>query len=109
MSKNMSLLPHIVITVHQEDLLSLLDSGSEVTCINEEQFEILSAKVEIPTLPVASTFIQGATGQQSSRIKSQRYDFIVRYLFSGKEFDSPCDFRHGLVFPCASWILMPIR
>jgi hypothetical protein len=60
MSKNMSLLPHIVITVHREDLLSLLDYGSEVTCINEEQFEILSAKVKIPTLPVASTFIQGA-------------------------------------------------
>jgi hypothetical protein len=73
MSKNMSLLPHIVITVHQEDLLSLLDSGSEVTCINEEQFEILSAKVKIPTLPVASTFIQGATGQQSSRVKSQAW------------------------------------
>jgi hypothetical protein len=63
----------IVITVHQEDLLSLLDSGSEVTCINEEQFEILSAKVKIPTLPVASTFIQGATGQQSSRVRSQAW------------------------------------
>jgi hypothetical protein len=50
-----SLLPHILISIHQEELLALLDSGSEVTCINEDQFAILSAKAPILTLPVAST------------------------------------------------------
>jgi hypothetical protein len=50
-----SLLPHILISIHQEELLALLDSGSEVTCINEDQFAILSAKARILTLPVAST------------------------------------------------------
>jgi hypothetical protein len=50
-----------------------LDSGSEVTCINEDQFAILSAKTRILTLTVASTFIHCATGQQSSRIKFQAW------------------------------------
>jgi hypothetical protein len=54
-TKRTSLLPHILISIHQEELLALLDSGSEVTCINEDQFAILSAKARILTLPVAST------------------------------------------------------
>jgi hypothetical protein len=72
-TKRTSLLSHILISIHQEELLALLDSGSEVTCINEDQFAILSAKARILTLPVASTFIHCATGQQSSRIKFQAW------------------------------------
>jgi hypothetical protein len=64
-------LDQVANTPYEEKLLALLDSGSEVTCINEDQFATLSAKARILTLPVASTFIHCATGQQSSRIKFQ--------------------------------------
>lgn len=37
-SSRLSVLPHVVISIFQEDFLALVDSGSEVTCINEEQF-----------------------------------------------------------------------
>jgi hypothetical protein len=69
-TKRTSLLPHILISIHQEELLALLDSRSEVTCINEDQFATLSAKARILTLPVASTFIHCATGQQRHQVPS---------------------------------------
>ena len=68
-----SLLPHISISIFGRELLALLDSGSEVTCINEEEFSALSSGRRIATLPVSSTFIRGATGHQSHRIKTQAW------------------------------------
>ena len=68
-SSRLSVLPH-VISIFQEDFLALVDSGSEVTCSNE-QFLSLSSRFRIPSLPVVSTHIRGATGQQSPRIKFQ--------------------------------------
>lgn len=65
--------PHIFITLTraQGPILALVDSGSEVTCIEENTFQALTKVVSFPTLPVSSTFIQVATGQQSARIKVQ--------------------------------------
>ena len=68
-----SLLPHIAITIFGRELLALLDSGSEVTCINEDEFSALLSGRRIATLPVSSTFIRGATGHQSHRIKTQAW------------------------------------
>jgi hypothetical protein len=77
-TKRTSLLPPILISIYQEELLVLLDSGSEITCINEDQFAILSAKARILTMTVASTFLHCATGQQSSHIKFQAWmDFSL--------------------------------
>jgi hypothetical protein len=64
-------LPHTTIQVQGTPLISLLDSGSEVTCINEENFITLKARDTIHTLPVSTSRLVGATGQQSSRIKWQ--------------------------------------
>ncbi|KAH0818221.1 hypothetical protein GEV33_004570 [Tenebrio molitor] len=65
------LLPHTTIQIQGTPLLSLLDSGSEVTCINEEYFIALKARDTIHTLPVSTSRLVGAAGQQSSRIKWQ--------------------------------------
>jgi hypothetical protein len=118
-TKRTSLLPHILISIHQEELLALFDSGSEVTCINEDLFAILSAKARILTMPVASTFLHCATGQQSSRIKFQAWmefslNDVVLHIFSCEKPDTTCNFRNGLVFagersiiltqiPCHLW------
>jgi hypothetical protein len=75
--KRTSLLPHILISIHQEELLALLDSGNEITCINEDQFAILYGKARILTMPVASTFLHCATGQQISPIKFSLHDDIT--------------------------------
>ncbi|KAJ3625053.1 hypothetical protein MTP99_018623 [Tenebrio molitor] len=64
-------LPHTTIQIQGTPLLSLLDSGSEVTCINDEYFIALKARDTIHTLPVSTSRLVGAAGQQSSRIKWQ--------------------------------------
>jgi hypothetical protein len=64
-------LPHTTIQIQGTPLISLLDSGSEVTCINEENFIALKARDTIHTLPVSTSRLVGATGQQSSRINWQ--------------------------------------
>jgi hypothetical protein len=67
-----SILPQLSISIFGQEILALLDSGSEVTCINEDDFKCLSAESRVPTLPVSSTHLRGVTGQ-SPRIKMQAW------------------------------------
>jgi hypothetical protein len=67
-----SILPQLSISIFGQEFLALLDSGSEVTCISEDDFKVLSAESRIPTLPVSSTHLRGVTGQ-SPRIKMQAF------------------------------------
>jgi hypothetical protein len=67
-----SILPQLSISICGQEFLALLDSGSEVTCISEDDFKVLSAESRIPTLPVSSTHLRGVTGQ-SPRIKMQAF------------------------------------
>jgi hypothetical protein len=67
-----SILPQLSISIFGQEFLALLSSGSEVTCINEDDFKDLSAESRIPTLPVSSTHLRGVTGQ-SPRIKMQAF------------------------------------
>jgi hypothetical protein len=76
-------LPHTTIQIQGTPLISLLDSGSEVTCINEENFIALKARDTIHTLPVSISRLVGATGQQSSRIKWQG---LLEFTISGLTF-----------------------
>ncbi|KAJ3656303.1 hypothetical protein Zmor_015389 [Zophobas morio] len=68
-----SLLPHISISIFGRELLAQLDSGSEVTWMNEEEFSAILSGRKIATLPVSSTFIRGTTGHQSHEIKTQTW------------------------------------
>jgi hypothetical protein len=65
-----SILPQLSISIFGQEILALFDSGSEVTCINEDDFKSLSAESRIPKLPVSSTHLRRVTGQ-SPRIKMQ--------------------------------------
>jgi hypothetical protein len=76
-------LRHTTIQIQGTPLISLLDSGSEVTCINEENFIALKARDTIHTLPVSTSRLVGATGQQSSRIKWQG---LLEFTISGLTF-----------------------
>jgi hypothetical protein len=76
-------LPHTTIQIQGTPLLSLLDSGSEVTCINDEYFIALKARDTIHTLPVSTSRLVGAAGQQSSRIKWQA---LLEFTISGLTF-----------------------
>jgi hypothetical protein len=67
-----SILPQLSISIFGQEFLGLLDSGSEVTCINEDDFKVLSAESRIPTLPVSSSHLRGVTGQ-SPQIKIQAF------------------------------------
>jgi hypothetical protein len=76
-------LPHTTIQIQRTPLISLLDSGSEVTCIDEENFIASKARDTIHTLPVSTSRLVGATGQQSSRIKWQA---LLEFTISGLTF-----------------------
>jgi hypothetical protein len=65
-----SILPQLSISIFGQEILALLDSGSEATCINEDDFKSLSTVSRIPKLPVSSTHLRRVTGQ-SLRIKMQ--------------------------------------
>lgn len=51
----LSLLPHIHVTIYGEPTVALVDSGSEVTCINEKFLQQLTSTRVVPILPAAST------------------------------------------------------
>lgn len=69
--KSFRLLPQIMITCGEVELAALIDSGSEVTCINEEYYNKLKGTRVFPILPVASTHLRGAMGQLSTRVRFQ--------------------------------------
>lgn len=81
------LLPHITIVSCKQELLALVDTGCEVTCINEEYYCKLKQMCHFPVLPVASTQLRGAMGQLSSRIRLQIWlNFRIA--------DTDCSFTH---------------
>lgn len=81
-SVSFRLLPQIIINCHEVELLSLIDTGSEVSCINEEYCNKLRKQSgDIPTLPVSSTQLRGAMGQLSTRVRQQvLLDFYISGL-----------------------------
>uniref|UniRef100_A0A1Y1NCN6 Reverse transcriptase domain-containing protein n=1 Tax=Photinus pyralis TaxID=7054 RepID=A0A1Y1NCN6_PHOPY len=64
-------LPHIMIVCGAVNLVALVDSGCEVTCMNEEHFNHLQQTLSFPLLPVSSTHLRGAMGQRSCRVRFQ--------------------------------------
>lgn len=63
------MLPHGLVTILDETADALVYSGSEITCINEDFLQSLRANFIIPTLPITSTYVQGATGTKAVRVK----------------------------------------
>lgn len=77
-------LPHILILCEGIELLALIDTGSEITCISEEFYNKIISKVKLPVLPLVSTQLRCAMGQQSSRIKIQTW---LRFTILGLDSD----------------------
>lgn len=71
-------LPHISIQIGDIIVEALIDSGSEVTCIEQSVFQQIKNKYSFPTLPVTSTQLCGAISERSSRIRLQVYlEFLI--------------------------------
>lgn len=56
-------LPHIIIKSFSLNLVALVDTGSEVTCVSESVFQQLQQETSILTLPLASTQLRGVWGK----------------------------------------------
>lgn len=60
----------LLVQIFGENLVALLDTGSDITCVSEEFWNCLIGKrPTIPTMPIKSFFIKTAVGQRSVEIK----------------------------------------
>ena len=63
--------PHIKIKIIDKEIMSLLDSGSQITAVSEEFFKRLWERNELKILPVSNLFVTTAIGKKSTTIKQQ--------------------------------------
>ena len=64
--------PEIIVKIGEIEVNSLLDTGSEISCISEEYYLKIKDKLkECSILPVTGKIIKGAVGATSSMIKNQ--------------------------------------
>lgn len=83
-TNNLRLLPHLILVHGETELLTLIDSGCEVSCINEQSFESIRHTCAVPTLPVTATRLRGAMGKLSNRVSLQAWlELSVRGSKSG--------------------------
>ena len=58
--------------IQEVDVMALLDTGSEVTCLSERFYDENKQRFEkCPILPVVGTLITAATGLKLTRLKKQ--------------------------------------
>lgn len=68
-SKIYSNCPEIIVEISKIPLSALIDTGSNITCLNESWFVENKHKLsEYEELPVSNTFIKTATGEKSKRV-----------------------------------------
>lgn len=72
-ARQTSLLPHIYVSIHDSQFLALIDSGCELSCVDEAHFQQIMLLEKFPTLPVANTRLRTAMSQSSPRIRTQVY------------------------------------
>lgn len=73
-SDNLRLIPEIDAKIDSFDTTALLDSGSEVSCINEDTYNaVVKNNNMFPTFPVKGIHLRGAIGPRSPRITLQAY------------------------------------
>jgi gag-polyprotein putative aspartyl protease len=65
--------PLVNLTVNNNKLEALVDSGAELSCISQALYETLSQQNNIPTLPVTGITVVGATGSKTRNIKQQAF------------------------------------
>lgn len=65
-------LPEIKIRIPTGEIIGLIDTGSEVTCLAEETYmDLRDGSFSFPILPVTGVQIRGATGQRSLKVTKQ--------------------------------------
>lgn len=63
--------PEIRCRINNKPIYALIDSGSQVTCVNAKLYEDSFSKLNWPKLPVKNCHIYGAMGKKIQRVKSQ--------------------------------------
>lgn len=80
--------PELQITLNNTEIVALVDSSSEITCISEQFFEEnLDSFKNHPTLPIVGKIIKGATGLKSTKITKQ---VLINTKFN--------DFEFGIIY-----------
>ena len=62
--------PRVIVQIQGNQFESLVDTGSNTTCISEAALDRLDQE-KIKTLPVTDLFVTGAFGKRSIRVKKQ--------------------------------------
>lgn len=91
------LLPEVSVRLPIGEVYALIDTGSEVTCLRQEEHEnILALRIQPPTLPVPSTQLRGVVGQKSLKISRQA---LIPVKFGQSEEHVACLIVKGLIKP----------
>lgn len=99
------ILPEIEFQLPCGEMVCLIDMGSEVTCISDEEWSRLkNAQAKIPTLPVPTIQLRDAVGQKSARIHRQ---VLLTATTNGEKINLRCLVVKNLIRPCilaADWL-----
>lgn len=97
-NKELTRCPEIMITIAGIPVKTLIDTGSEITCISSEFYQCHLDELKIlPKLPLAGKVIRGATGAISKRIRIQLWADIK---IGNSEKKLPIIIVPGLVRTC---------
>lgn len=89
--------PEIEILIEKQIMShALLDSGSEICAIAEEQWLQIKKQINIPELPIAGITVTGATGHKSQRITKQVF---LKFPIGNANFKMPFIVIKNLVRP----------
>jgi hypothetical protein len=63
--------PRVKVKILENDILALIDSGAELSCISSDLFDKININNKIPILPVVGVSIIVANGKKTKPIKRQ--------------------------------------
>jgi hypothetical protein len=78
--------PHVEVSVGNRKIISLIDTGAEISVISQELFEkLMEDGIEIPTLPISNCLLEAAFGTKSQRIKRQA---LLNFTIDGSPYEA---------------------
>ncbi|OXU16426.1 hypothetical protein TSAR_016669 [Trichomalopsis sarcophagae] len=70
----------LIASIEELNFECLIDSGSNATLISQAAFERIKNKTSVKVLPVSNTYLTGAFGKRSEKIKKQLYSLEMKTI-----------------------------
>lgn len=94
---SLSRLPEVTIKINNQEIRSLLDTGSQITAISNELYELIKSKSgNLPEVPTPAMQIQGAFGSKSEKVNKLS---LVTIELGSVQIDTPVIVLRKLPYP----------